>query len=301
MFCNNFTVRLASKFWGGRWTDITIEEKFMAPLKSQAGVTRGRGMTDSTVASFVRAMPACSRVSSAVKSFAGVSHIEEQHSDHRPTNQSRDRGHSGRFFEWLRAHCPFSKPPDELVSLSSGIVGDSSVNCDKVMEIGTESMKKIVGKNFGDLTMQRKDRVFPLSVMTSSIKVKDTVIPIDVQKLFHRIVVLKLSDEEQEVCFRYELAPRSTSIFDGITMRKGNKAALVNTALDKLCPPGSSVPSCPYFVFDGGFLLNVVQWPKPATFEQIAAVYVNYVSNFASRHGGEAVVQFDGYAGGPST
>ena len=299
----NFTVRRSAKFWAGIPSDQTIEQVLMAALKDQGGVTRGRGMTDATIATFVKTMPLCSRITRALRRFAGLNTNEtpEQHLDLRPARQRRDHADLQKLCEYLRAHSPLTKPRNEIVSVSTGIVGDASINCDQAIQRGKEILKKIAGKNFGEVKLHRKDRVIPLSAMTSSIKIGDSVVPVNVNQLFHRIIVLKMSDEELSECFAFELAPYPTALFDCVTIRKSNKAALIKV-LDRYSAPSGLLPQKPSFIIDGGHLLHSVGWPRPATFGEVAMAYLRDVTALLSKYGGvEATIVFDGYPEGPST
>ena len=42
-----FFVRQSNRFWAGLWSDLTIKQAVMKPLKSRAGATRGGGFTES--------------------------------------------------------------------------------------------------------------------------------------------------------------------------------------------------------------------------------------------------------------
>ena len=67
-----FTVRRSDKYWCGIWTDMTIEQVLMRSLKTSGGLTRGRGISPSTIAKWVNSMPAASRVIDAMETFGGV-------------------------------------------------------------------------------------------------------------------------------------------------------------------------------------------------------------------------------------
>ena len=64
------------------------------------------------------------------------------------------------FIEWLEAHPPFqSRPTTMLVSLSTGLIADGSVNCDDALRVGLNSQKDMVGQNFAEVKIHRKNRV----------------------------------------------------------------------------------------------------------------------------------------------
>ena len=62
-----FTIRRSHKFWAGVWTDMTIEQMVMRCFKARGGCTRGRGVTDSTLAYFVGALPHCNPMFEALE------------------------------------------------------------------------------------------------------------------------------------------------------------------------------------------------------------------------------------------
>ena len=110
----------------------------MRTLKTSGGMTNGRGITDSTLAKWVHALPRCALTCDALERFTGVhTGTSEQHKDMRPSTQSRDNKDRGVFVGWLNAHPPFAGyKADRLVSLSTGAVADVSANCDNAVAIG---------------------------------------------------------------------------------------------------------------------------------------------------------------------
>ena len=154
-----FTIWRSDRFWSGVWSDMTIEQVLMCAMKVSGGLTQGRGITESTLAKWVCALPLCTPLCTAVEEFAG-SHTEssEQHSkasDHqdlRPAQQARDQADLEQFIQWLEPHPPFSGHyGGELVSLSTGVTGDSSVTCHNAKEVGQQLQKQMVGKSFADV------------------------------------------------------------------------------------------------------------------------------------------------------
>ena len=137
---------------------MTLEHVLMQAMKVSGGLTRGRGITESTLA--------CE--CTAVEEFAGRVHAEssEQHceaSDHkdlRPAQQASDQADLEQFIQWLEAYPPFSGHySGELVSLSTGITDDSSVNCHNADEVGQQLQQRVVGKSFADVKVKRKGKV----------------------------------------------------------------------------------------------------------------------------------------------
>lgn len=186
------------------------------------------------------------------------------------------------------------------MALHSGLVGDATVNCDKALSVGMLAMEKTVGQTFSTLKLSRLSCVRPLSAMTRGVKVgADEIAPVDVNQLFHRLVVLLQREPETEMqeIFSYELAPVPAALFDENFMRVGRKSALV-PAIEAFCPADSMVPPDRRFVLDGGFLLRVVPWSNLSTFGDIIDTYIAYVQK---HYGADAIIVFDGYEAGPQT
>ena len=86
----------------------------------------------------------------------GASH----HKDRRPTQQTD----LWQLIWRLEAHLPlYEHYGRNLISLSSGIIGDSSVNCHNAQEVGQQLQQQMVVK--------RKVKAMTLEAMTSSIAV----------------------------------------------------------------------------------------------------------------------------------
>ncbi|KAK3932952.1 Elongation factor 4, partial [Frankliniella fusca] len=297
-----FTIRRTEKFWSGTWSDMIIEQVLMKWMKSVGGLTRGRGVSDEVVARALHSLPETSRIMAAVEEFCGMtSASSEQHVELRDSRRRRDQQDLEKFLLFLKLHNPFEKHPDELVSLSSGAVGDKTINCDRAEELGKKSLLMSVGKDFKTLKLHRKDACKSLASLSQThARVGDDNVEINSNQLFHRSLCVLKTAEEIEAAFEFEMAARAPALFENCgSMRKGCKstlaevlvaecAAAVTPALDRQSP----------HVVDGGYLLHKVQFPRPATFSTIADTYCSYVSE----HWGTGVtVVFDGYSDRPST
>ena len=148
-YTNNgyFTVRRTNRFWAGIWTNMTIEQVVMKNLKGRHGVTRGRGITDSTLAYFTSALPACVSIMEAIEELSGVrtesSEQHAQHRDHRdlrPARQKRDADDRMAFVHWLTTHNPFAaqfNKDNRVCSVFSGVSADETINCERAHAIGS--------------------------------------------------------------------------------------------------------------------------------------------------------------------
>ena len=88
-------------------------------------MTRGRAITDSSMACFVIILPQCIPICDYLESVVGVSSSSsEQRKDLRSSHLVCDTKDLNTFINWLKGH--FSN----LVSLATGVIADSSVNCE---------------------------------------------------------------------------------------------------------------------------------------------------------------------------
>ena len=202
------------------------------------------------------------------------------------------------FLGWLEAHPPFAnKPSKTLVSISTGIVANETINCDEAVHHGTIAMQKMVGNNFAGIKLRRNDKVKTIAAMTNTVQISNEEITVNPLQLFSRISCIINSSSELSSFLKYELAPRAPSLFDDVSMRKSTTAVLA-TLLDLMAPNENNLPDGAIFVVDGGHLLHAVTWPRPTTYDDICDMYLRYV---IKHYQSTATVVFDGYDGPPST
>lgn len=296
-FIKNFTIRRTDKFYCGMFTDQAIETTLMKNFKDpKKGLTHGRGTKDTDVAKWVLSMPYFVDIFEGCQEFCNISifgesdqNISDKHDDGGVLRVEKDNSDIIKMKEWLAQRSPFCSS-NNLVSLSSGIVADSTINCHKAFKVGTESLMSISGKVLRDVTIRRKFSVKPLSNMSSKINTGKRDIIIDPTLLFQRIALVKKNEEELKHFFSYELAPYPLSLFDEKGMRKNTKSDLYD-----LFDPLLEVPIVenPTFVIDGGYLLHKVIWPKDSTYYEILQFYVRYVKEHYSS---KSFIIFDGYS-----
>ena len=290
-----FTVRRSERFWSGTWTDMIIEQCLMRSMKSIGGLTHGRGITENTLMRWVTCAPVSVEVCLAFQKISGISsYTSEQHVEERSSRQARDTRDKQTFINWMQQHNPFNQRCENLVSLSSGLVADHTIDCDQALQKGLRSMSSMVGNNFCEIVIRRNNKVKAMSSMNSSIKVRENIVAVNPQQLFNRIVCVVKGTKELKECFKHELAPSPTSLFNEVGMRKGKKSSLVAAFKMEESP---EIDSCIY-VLDGGHILHSIVWPRPATYQE---VIINYTSHVISRYGGNCVVVFDGYPVYPTT
>jgi len=73
-------VRKSDRYWAGLSTDLVIEQDMMAAVKGKGGLTRGRGLDESTRSIWLGNVTECATISAALTELVGgrktVDHVE---------------------------------------------------------------------------------------------------------------------------------------------------------------------------------------------------------------------------------
>ena len=81
------------------------------------------------------------------------------------TSQQRDTKDVKIFVDWFHLHSPLSySEKDNLVSIGSGEVADSLVNCDKAYTIGIKAAGEVTGKEFTSIKLTRLYRLISTNI-----------------------------------------------------------------------------------------------------------------------------------------
>lgn len=174
--------------------------------------------------------PPILRISEAFRSFLGLDYkTHEQHVELRGSRMSRDKLDLCKFKDWLTQHNPFACNSTDLVNLSSRLVSDCTVNCDRAYEVCLTAMKNMVGKSFNDIKLHRKDMVTTqASFQRRGIKVRSKVVSINSQQISNRIILCICdSSVKLKYYFQFELASHPPTLFDESSLRKGTKASFM--------------------------------------------------------------------------
>jgi len=200
-----------------------------------------------------------------------------------------------KFVDWLEIHSPFNYISGELVSLSSGHIADEAVNCEIAHKVGSTMMKGIIGQNFSSVKMRRKNKVRSQAVVEKGIKVRENIVTVNPEQLFHRIMCLSKGSEDLKRYFRHELASVPAALFDDVSLRKGTKSFLVPAFY-----PTTTQVVVLYQEQQLAWatLLHTVVWPRPATYNEI---YNRYTSHVERLYGKNSTVVFNGYQDYPTT
>lgn len=284
-----FTVRRSNKPWCGIWTDMATEQTlnrfFGTDLK------HGRGTTASVLTKYFANMPTRYEILQGLETYSGITTTNsEQHKDLPDSRMNTDDKHLSFFREWIDQHKPLSMRTCNVMSLSTGIVGNEHVNCHKVYAVGQGGMKTLVGQNLARVSLSSY-KVKNLDSSNKAVMPHNQWKHVNATLLFQRMAVKLDSDQQnKEEAFEYELSPIPLSLFDKAgVMRKGKKAELYDlfeASMDR--DVGGAK-----FVIDGGFLLRYVVWSNGMTFGELCKLYSNHLAKNYS--GAEVHIVFDGY------
>ena len=76
------TVRRRNRLWSGIWTDLATEQVLMCSLKTLGCLTRGSGMTENVILTWVHTMHACAQSHNVMRQLTGNHHkTSNQHSE----------------------------------------------------------------------------------------------------------------------------------------------------------------------------------------------------------------------------
>lgn len=284
-----FTIRRTNKFWSGVWTDMCIEQDLMRILKIIGGLTQGRHFNEGKAANFLSNSVTVLDICRGVETFCSYVHQSgEQHVDSRASRISRDQADIQKLIEFYDADNPFPST-EQIISITSGLIGNWSINCFKAYEIGIDLYKLNIGKKVSELKFQRKNRVLPLIAMNSKVQINNNVIPIKPLLIFQRFCLNMIATKNIETFLQLELAPFSLSIFDESDLRKTNKSSFIEN-FNKLEIPLSDSDFTN--VVDGGFFIHQISWTPNEPTESVLRKYIQFAKkNFKPN----STIVFDDY------
>lgn len=255
-----FTIRRSDKLWSGIFADMTIEQVLIKSMKSSGGLTHERGITDTLIAKWILSTLVMTEICNEMEKFCNVSlETSEQHVDARNSRIKRDTTDLQKIHEFFEKYNPFVES-NFVMSIYSGIVGDSSINCHNLREEGMKDLQSQIGKSYGSMKASAKNKVRSLRSMISSIKVEGDAVTINPLLIFQRISLNFKNQEDMKKYLQYELALFPLSLFDENGMRKTAKSSIYDN-FECLSQP-SMLNENDIYVIDGGSLLHRVVWQR---------------------------------------
>ena len=297
-FLNGFhVIHRSDRYWAGLSTDLVIEQVLMKSIKTNGGLTRGRGMAEMQRLVWLLSMPACADITHSMQELTGVCcNTSEQHKDSTQSRIKRDTEDTYKILNTLSDLDPFSSDPS-LRGLVTGLTAHDSVNVDTAREIGQLILMSMVGKRITDISFEKKKQAITLASRIA-LKIEDQSVQVDPQLIFQRLSLIATSGsiENPASIFKYELCTHPAALFDHSALPwEANKPALADALWKQVKIENEELLQPVHYVLDGGSLLHRIPWTRGETFENVCHKYVNYVL----KKYGEATVVFDGYNNGP--
>ena len=256
----------------------------MGSMKSDGGLTRGRGFDETTCLTWLLSMPACGEMHNAMQTVTGLSDMDhdDKHKDLTKARLQQDGKDMQKIFDLLEERKPFSNDNTDLHSISSGVVADPSVNVDSAEMAGSSILESMVGKSVLKHKFSRKEQVVTLA---SSLYVSVDGEKIDPKHLYQRLLVAGIGNTDPEGLFQYEICLYPSSLFDTrLLLQAADKANIQNGLVKRfsMCHIEEE-PHGVVFVLDGGSLFQRVPWPKSTSYTGLCQLYAQFInSHFGS-------------------
>lgn len=188
-FKQNYSARRSDVFFSKISTDQTIEQTLMKPMTGDGGPFE-RGATPSVVFKWIKSTIFMTDIIDGIEEFCEVSFTSSfEHVDASDSRINEDSKASDKIIDYFKVHNPF---PDvqQVITISTGIMGDDTINCYKAFHVGIKLRNKIKGSNFKDIKMTIKETATSLLSMNSKVKVNNNEIAVD-PNLFFSAYALK--------------------------------------------------------------------------------------------------------------
>ena len=221
-----YTIRRSDRCWAELWGDLIIEQVMMQSMKSNGGLTRGRGVNESARQLWLGSMHRCTEIYHAMSELTGAYRkISGQHVDISRSGIKRDNDGLATAQDWFDLHEPFDKSKPCSKSLSSGLVGDE-LNCDDAGMVGLAIQRSLDGMCMEDVTIKRNSKVKTFQDLLPTTTIGEKKVFISPTILFSRLTVLTNFRDNVEEDFSFEFTPKPTSLFKQEMMRQPTKANL---------------------------------------------------------------------------
>ncbi|PIK60573.1 hypothetical protein BSL78_02509 [Apostichopus japonicus] len=261
-FQEGLVVRRSDRFWAGLSSDLIIEQVLMRSVKTDGGLTRGKGMTENQRLVWVLSMPACASTNEAMQKLSGVSYeTSDQHKDTSAARQARDVSDTLQLIIYLTERSPFAEK-ESLFNIANGMTAQEGVNVERSREVGEKILSSMVGKSVEAFKFRKADQAVTLA-SRSAVKVSGKSVTVDPQLLFQRLTTVRDRYQDVPALFQYELCNYPPALFESSCLPLQPKKAVLADTLWRAMPNEQRKPSgdCQY-VLDGGALLHRMPWPR---------------------------------------
>ena len=133
-------IRSSNRYWAGLSSELIIEQVLMRSIKTNGGLTRGRGFTEIQRLVWLLSMPASADINYCMQELTGVkSDSSKQHKDCLQSRIIGDTEDTFKILSTLKLLNPFGPNPS-LRGLVSGLSAAESVNVDDARSIGEKTL-----------------------------------------------------------------------------------------------------------------------------------------------------------------
>ena len=152
----NHVIRRSDRYWAGISSDLTNEQVLMRSLKTNGGLTRGKGFAESQRAIWILPMPVMAEINSSMQEFTNVDYYtSEQHKECTHSRLKRDNHDVVKLLSFLEKRNPFSSGK-ELRNIVNGITALGNVNVENCRDIGEFIMGTMYNQSIDDYVYKRK-------------------------------------------------------------------------------------------------------------------------------------------------
>ena len=175
----------------------------------------------------------------------------------------------------------FNKTSKQILSLSTGLVANDSVNADEAQKVRMKILDSMVGQSVAEYKFSQINQVKTLATTTHVKTSSGDQIEMDPQRLYQRLLLTGLNvDVPLRDLFQYEMCSFPPALFDNhVRMRIGDKSEIFHHLL-KIVPEGKVDTFCDVsmqYIIDGSCLLHKFSWPKNASNSEICDMYVKHI------------------------
>ncbi|GBM09477.1 hypothetical protein AVEN_141397-1 [Araneus ventricosus] len=127
-------------------------------MKTFGGLTHGRGVSDIVLARWTQGMTVLQHICYGIENFCGVDLTSsDQDLKINDSRVQRDNDDCRKMIEFVKHYNPFPENSN-LISISTGVVGDSRINFYMSKEEGILGIERIERSNFYTEKFRRNDR-----------------------------------------------------------------------------------------------------------------------------------------------
>ena len=188
----------------------------MRSIKSQGGLTRGRGVVESVRMLWINSTHRIPGIHETITDLTRSKHkTSVQHAEMSDSRIKKDNQTLQQLNAWFDTNNSFDMSYPELCNLSTGLVAmkEDNINCDEAEIVGEAIKTKLSGAEILSCTIQRKGQIRTIYCLKDPIKIGNETAFVKPEVLFNRLILLVQKDDERITVFQYKLTFEPASFF----------------------------------------------------------------------------------------